>query len=133
MKGGGPLELIVSHRGDRQVHPLPKSGHVELGRSETCTVRLDHSGISRHHVRLYIGSQLEVEDLGSANGTWLFRCSTFDTADETAQANMNRRLNAGERVPWRRATRCASARWWWSSGARPGRATKPPAKTTASW
>ena len=99
MKGGGPLELIVSHRGDRQVHPLPKSGHVELGRSETCTVRLDHSGISRHHVRLYIGSQLEVEDLGSANGTWLFRCSTFDTSDETAQANMNRRINAGERVP----------------------------------
>jgi two-component system response regulator AtoC len=99
MKGGGPLELIVSHHGDRQVYPLPKSGHVELGRSETCTVRLDHSGISRHHVRLYIGSQLEVEDLGSANGTWLFRCSTFDTSDETAQANMNRRLNAGERVP----------------------------------
>jgi two-component system response regulator AtoC len=99
MKGGGPLELLVSHRGDRQVHPLPKSGHVELGRSETCTVRLDHSGISRHHVRLYIGSQLEVEDLGSANGTWLFRCSAFDTSDETAQANMNRRLNAGERVP----------------------------------
>jgi transcriptional regulator with PAS, ATPase and Fis domain len=78
---------------------LPKSGHVELGRSETCTVRLDHSGISRHHVRLYIGSQLEVEDLGSANGTWLFRCSAFDTSDETAQANMNRRLIAGERVP----------------------------------
>lgn len=99
MKGGGPLELLVSHRGDRQVHPLPKSGHVELGRSESCTVRLDHSGVSRHHVRLYIGGQLEVEDLGSANGTWLFRCSTFDTSDETAQANMNRRINAGERVP----------------------------------
>jgi transcriptional regulator with PAS, ATPase and Fis domain len=99
MKGGGPLELIVSHGGDRQVYSLPKSGHVELGRSETCTVRLDHSGISRHHVRLYIGSQLEVEDLGSANGTWLFRCSTFDTSDETAQANMDRRLTAGERVP----------------------------------
>ncbi len=99
LKGGGPLELIVSHRGDRQVHSLPKSGHVELGRSETCTVRLDHSGVSRHHIRLYIGSQLEVEDLGSANGTWLFRCSTFDTSDETAQANLNRRLNPGERVP----------------------------------
>jgi two-component system, NtrC family, response regulator AtoC len=99
MKGGGPLELIVSHGSDRHVHPLPKSGHVELGRSETCTVRLEHAGISRHHVRLYIGSQLEVEDLGSANGTWLYRCSTFDTSDETAQANMNRRLNAGERVP----------------------------------
>ena len=99
MKGGGPLELIVSHGSDRRVHPLPKSGHVELGRSETCTVRLEHSGISRHHVRLYIGSQLEVEDLGSANGTWLYRCSTFDTSDETAQANMNRRINAGERVP----------------------------------
>jgi len=99
MKGGGPLELIVSHGGDRHVHSLPKSGHVELGRSESCTVRLDHSGISRHHVRLYIGSQLEVEDLGSANGTWLFRCSTFETSDETAQANMNRRINTGERVP----------------------------------
>jgi transcriptional regulator with PAS, ATPase and Fis domain len=99
VKGGGPLELIVSHRGDRQVHPLPKSGHVELGRSEKCAVRLDHSGISRHHVRLYIGSQLEVEDLGSANGTWLFRCSALETSDETAQANMDRRLNPGERVP----------------------------------
>jgi transcriptional regulator with PAS, ATPase and Fis domain len=99
MNGGGPLELIVSHRGDRQVYSLPKSGHVELGRSEKCAVRLDHSGISRHHVRLYIGSQLEVEDLGSANGTWLFRCSSLDTSDETAQANMDRRLNAGERVP----------------------------------
>jgi transcriptional regulator with PAS, ATPase and Fis domain len=99
MKGGGPLELVVSHRGERQVYPLPKSGHVEVGRSESCTVRLDHSGISRHHVRLYIGSQLEVEDLGSSNGTWLFRCSTWEATDETAQANMDRRLNAGERVP----------------------------------
>lgn len=99
MKGSGPLELILSHHGNRQVRPLPKSGHVELGRSETCTVQLDHSAISRRHVRLYIGSQLEVEDLGSANGTWLFPCSAFGKSDDTAEANMNRRLIAGERVP----------------------------------
>jgi two-component system, NtrC family, response regulator AtoC len=99
MRVGGPLELIVSHHGERRVYPLPRSGHVELGRSESCSIRLDHSGISRRHVRLFIGSQLEVEDLGSANGTWLFRCSTWETSDETARANMDRRLVAGERVP----------------------------------
>jgi two-component system, NtrC family, response regulator AtoC len=49
--------------------PLVGAGSLLLGRGPECDVRLHGRSVSRRHVRLHIGAEVEVEDLGSANGT----------------------------------------------------------------
>src|SRR5437764_591170 len=51
--------------------PLPPRGAVVLGRDEDCDVPLQHEKISRRHVRLLLGDDVIVEDLGSTNGVKL--------------------------------------------------------------
>jgi transcriptional regulator with GAF, ATPase, and Fis domain len=50
---------------------LPDGGSVVLGRGRDAGIRLDHSSVSRRHAALHMGVPLEIEDLGSANGTRL--------------------------------------------------------------
>jgi DNA-binding NtrC family response regulator len=50
-------------------HALPAHGVVSIGRSSECTVCVDDTAISRRHALLHIGPVIELEDLGSANGT----------------------------------------------------------------
>src|SRR5262249_46208011 len=40
-----------------------------IGRDSTCDVSLQHPKISRRHTAIHAGDSLEVEDLGSTNGT----------------------------------------------------------------
>ncbi|MBK9034517.1 MAG: sigma 54-interacting transcriptional regulator [Myxococcales bacterium] len=53
------------------VHELPATGSVELGRAVDAPIRIDHPSISRRHLRLWLASGLEAEDLGGTNGTSL--------------------------------------------------------------
>ena len=64
-----PLQLVL-RLGDRSAsHRLPDGEHV-LGSSADCDVRVAHPAISRRHARLRVrGDEVEVEDLGSRNGT----------------------------------------------------------------
>ncbi len=71
-------------------HPLPDSGDVVIGRTEQCAVRIDDASVSRQHARLHVGPKLSVEDLGSANGTFV---RTSGVADPKGK----KRLAAGER------------------------------------
>lgn len=66
-----PLALEVELGGAVQVHALPAAGEVVLGRSRTATLQLDHTSVSREHVRLRLGPATSVEDLGSRNGTFV--------------------------------------------------------------
>jgi DNA-binding NtrC family response regulator len=50
-------------------HPLPASGRVVIGRANDADVRVLDPTISRHHAALHVGASLQIEDLGSANGT----------------------------------------------------------------
>ena len=50
-------------------HPLPASGRVVIGRANDADVRVVDPTISRHHAALHVGASLQIEDLGSANGT----------------------------------------------------------------
>ncbi len=53
-------------------HRLPVADGLTIGRVDGCDVRLDDPKASRHHARLIVeASVVEIEDLGSSNGTRL--------------------------------------------------------------
>jgi two-component system, NtrC family, response regulator AtoC len=66
-----PLELAAVAGDVMSVAPLPAGGAVTLGRAEDCDVRIDNRSVSRRHATLHIGPPLRIEDLGSANGTFV--------------------------------------------------------------
>ena len=66
----GDWELVVYERQHRRAFRLPEHGVVSVGRAAQSDIRLDYESVSRHHARLHLPS-LEVEDLGSRNGSWV--------------------------------------------------------------
>jgi len=50
-------------------YPLPDAGEIRIGRAPQCEILIDEVSISRMHASLVLGPQLEITDLGSANGT----------------------------------------------------------------
>ena len=66
---GANLRLVVYGPGSFNAYPLPRAGTLTLGRSTTADVPIDDPQVSRQHARLHVGPTLEIEDLGSANGT----------------------------------------------------------------
>jgi len=48
---------------------LPRTGVLVVGRGDDVDLRLDDPSISRRHARLFVAETLQIEDLGSANGT----------------------------------------------------------------
>jgi two-component system, NtrC family, response regulator AtoC len=63
---------------------LPQRGEILVGRDERADVRIVDPLVSRQHARLYIGEDLlEIEDLGSANGTRV-RDRTLPARERTA-------------------------------------------------
>src|SRR5262245_17552352 len=68
---GDSYHLLVMGPEHTAAHRLPDKGSVSIGRAEDADVRIVDPVASRIHARLHIGETLEVEDLGSANGTSL--------------------------------------------------------------
>jgi DNA-binding NtrC family response regulator len=87
----GTLEALVYLGPDCLVHSLPDGGVVRVGRGSNNEIRIDDPSVSRAHCALYVGHVLEIEDLGSANGTLLLR------ADQQEAKNGESRLRPGER------------------------------------
>jgi DNA-binding NtrC family response regulator len=50
---------------------LPADGSVTIGRDPDCDVRIDNRSVSRRHAILHVGPPLRIQDLGSANGTFV--------------------------------------------------------------
>jgi DNA-binding NtrC family response regulator len=65
------LELLVFAGDDVRSFALPRSGSVTIGRGEQSALRIDDPSVSRNHAVLRVGDGLVVEDLGSANGTFV--------------------------------------------------------------
>lgn len=62
--------LTVMNGSQEQVVFLPSDSHTTIGRDRANRVELHDPGVSRRHAILRrIGDSLEIEDLGSANGT----------------------------------------------------------------
>jgi two-component system response regulator AtoC len=70
-----PRELAVFVGDTIAVHPLHaslhESGQVSIGRGEGNDIRIDDASVSRRHAILHLGPPLRIEDLGSANGTFV--------------------------------------------------------------
>ncbi len=85
-----------------KVVPLPTSGAITLGRGEDCQVRIDNRSVSRHHAVLHVGPPLYIQDLGSANGTFVRDArSPLDTAVTQPLRKLSREmveLSVGERL-----------------------------------
>jgi two-component system, NtrC family, response regulator AtoC len=94
----GPLEALVYLRQNCSVYPLPTSGVVRIGRGADNDIRIEDQSVSRNHLVLYLGADIEVEDLGSANGTRLFRIEPDESEDSPTRPNDEEaRLHSGER------------------------------------
>jgi DNA-binding NtrC family response regulator len=96
-----PLELVVFLRRNRSTYSLPPAGVINIGRSAVNDIRIDHRSVSRQHIRLHLGERIELEDMGSANGTWLFPVlppGMSAVHDETMHSADERRLAPGTRV-----------------------------------
>jgi two-component system response regulator AtoC len=65
------LELVVFWRDEIRTFSLPTRGQVSVGRSEDNQIRIEHPSVSRRHARLTLGNRLLIEDLSSANGTFV--------------------------------------------------------------
>jgi two-component system response regulator AtoC len=67
----GDRVLLVIDGAALQVVPLPGSGTLTIGRASKCDVVVDSGSVSRHHANLAIGVDVEIEDVGSSNGTFV--------------------------------------------------------------
>lgn len=64
-------QLLVGGLKDASTHPLPYEKVLTIGRGETCDIVIEDPAISREHLRIHTGPPIRIEDLGSANGTWM--------------------------------------------------------------
>ena len=67
----GDRVLLVIDGAQLQVVPLPPQGTLTIGRSAGCDVAIDSGSVSRHHANLILSSEVEIEDVGSSNGTYV--------------------------------------------------------------
>jgi two-component system response regulator AtoC len=69
LEAGGGAFLLVVGRDTYATYDLPAAGALTIGRGETNTVRIDDPMASRSHACLHVGDVMELEDVGSVNGT----------------------------------------------------------------
>jgi diguanylate cyclase (GGDEF)-like protein len=83
------LVVLAGDESPGRIFRLEGGARYTVGRSSEADVRLDGLGISRLHARVHCleGGAVEVEDLGSRNGTWV-----------GGERVRRRRLADGERV-----------------------------------
>jgi transcriptional regulator with GAF, ATPase, and Fis domain len=83
-------------RQQSRLYPLTPGSVVEIGRSADNQVQIDDPSVSRHHARLHVDGDVQVEDLGSANGTSLVRASKSRADLDETDASANQRLEPNQ-------------------------------------
>ncbi len=67
-----PTSLVVHAPDARRPRTFRLSGTLEIGRAESCKVRIEDTYASQHHARLSArDGSWYLEDLGSTNGTYV--------------------------------------------------------------
>src|SRR5690606_27616987 len=95
------LELVVYLKGASLTYALPKQGIVKVGRGTQSDIRIDDSSVSRNHILLHFDGNggIEMEELGSSNGTQLFPSGDEQAErEDTQQIKLNWFVKAGNRT-----------------------------------
>src|SRR4051812_48827534 len=71
MTQDGQRELVFYLGRAAHSFALPEAGRVSVGRAPENDIQVDDPSVSRHHLCLHVGATIQVEDLGSANGTYV--------------------------------------------------------------
>lgn len=79
-----PLELVVFLSEGVACFALPEHGALVIGRAPECDLRVEDASISRRHAVLHVGPTLQIEDLGSVNGTHVYRAGERSATPDTA-------------------------------------------------
>lgn len=89
------LQLVVRIGRKTEAVPLADSGSVGLGRAVECAIQINDAAVSRQHLQFHthMGS-VEVEDLGSENGTVLLHGARASRCDDETQQRL---------IPFRRS------------------------------
>ena len=58
---------------------------VRFGRGPSNEVVIEDPSVSRAHFALHVGDHIEVEDLGSSNGTAVFRSDVDEVTEDTTR------------------------------------------------
>jgi DNA-binding NtrC family response regulator len=87
----------------RETRPLDDAKSWTIGRSSDCAIHIDDPSVSRRHARLRPAEdRVEIEDLDSANGTWVIRTASLHSAtsniEQRVAPHARVRLRAGEMV-----------------------------------
>jgi two-component system response regulator AtoC len=90
---GAARETLTLHEGTSWI----------IGRSSECAIHVDDPAVSRRHAQLHPAEdRVEVEDLDSANGTWVIRTVSLNPAmagsEQRIAPNTRTRLRVGETV-----------------------------------
>ncbi|MBA3538153.1 MAG: sigma 54-interacting transcriptional regulator [Deltaproteobacteria bacterium] len=67
----GDRVLLVIDGANLQALPLPGTGTLTIGRASKCDVVIDSGSVSRHHANVLLGNDVELEDIGSSNGSFV--------------------------------------------------------------
>jgi two-component system response regulator AtoC len=67
----GDRVLLVIDGAALQVMPIPGTGTMTIGRASRCDVVIDSGSVSRHHANIHVGHDIEIEDTGSSNGSFV--------------------------------------------------------------
>ena len=68
---GDSPRLLVFWEGGFAAREVRAGRTLVIGRAQDCDVHVIHPSVSRRHVAIHAGPPLQVEDLGSANGTMM--------------------------------------------------------------
>jgi two-component system, NtrC family, response regulator AtoC len=96
MSTDGPLQLAVFWGDTVSVYEVGRGAQLTIGRDEDCDIRVDAFGVSRKHAVVHGGPPVELEDLGSSNGTFVALTGTHAKSGRTDPIALKR--VAGKRV-----------------------------------
>ena len=85
-------QLVVFSGDEIRAFDLPRAGEVTIGRDEASTVHIDDPSVSRRHAILRTGENLEVEDLGGPNGTFVRQTARSGAGNDTVQVDIRQLL-----------------------------------------
>jgi DNA-binding NtrC family response regulator len=85
----------------RQTLALDEGASWLIGRNSECAIHVDDPAVSRRHAQLFPAEdRVEVEDLDSANGTWVIRPASLNAAtagfEQRIAPRVRTRLRVGE-------------------------------------